>query len=274
MTLQLFYIGATGMDAFQKDMINITNNVSNAQTVGYKKSRVEFENLFPMILDEVVTDDGNDDFVYFDQPQNIMGNETLEIGSGVKVASVTKDFTQGTLKVTNRDLDLAIKGNGFLQFRFEDGSLAYSRAGNIQIDNEGNLVDVNGHLLDPPIKVPENTTNMTIAEDGRVLIRINEEVSEKEIGQITLAQFINPSGLQSIGQNLYRMTEASGGPSVEIPGKNAAGKIEQRALEFSNVDIISEMMRMVITQRAFDIISKAVQSGETMLRSATDIARA
>ncbi|MBT5988728.1 flagellar hook-basal body complex protein, partial [bacterium] len=133
MTLQLFYIGATGMDAFQKDMINITNNVSNAQTVGYKKSRVEFENLFPMILDEVVTDDGNDDFVYFDQPQNIMGNETLEIGSGVKVAAVTKDFTQGTLKVTNRDLDLAIKGNGFLQFRFEDGSLAYSRAGNIQI---------------------------------------------------------------------------------------------------------------------------------------------
>jgi flagellar basal-body rod protein FlgG len=274
MTLQLFYIGATGMDAFQKDMINITNNVSNAQTVGYKKSRVEFENLFPTILDEVIANLDDDDLSNLEQAKHISNKNALEIGTGVKAAAVTKDFTQGTMQVTNRDLDIAIKGNGFLTFRLNDGSNAYSRAGNLQIDNEGNLVDINGHLLDPPIKIPDNTTNITISDDGRVLIRLNNELNEREVGQFMVAQFVNPSGLQSIGQNLFKETEASGEVSLEIPGKSAAGSIEQRALEFSNVDIISEMMRMVITQRAFDIISKAVQSGEAMLRAATDIARA
>lgn len=264
MSLQQFYIGATGMDAFQKDLMNITNNVSNAQTVGYKKSRVEFENLFPQILEEAIAkmDKGGSE------------KAGIELGTGVKISSVTKDFANGSIEMTGKPLDLAIEGEGFFQVRLVDGSLAYTRAGNFLKDSDGNLVDPNGHLIEPSIRIPDFATAVSIDSEGRVFVQDGtDNANPTEIGQILLARFTNPSGLKSVGQNLFVATAAAGEPVSGQAGHDGMGNIAQGALEFSNVDIISEMMRMVITQRAFEIVSKLVQTGETMLKNATDIAR-
>lgn len=263
MSLQLFYVGATGMDAFQKDLMNITNNVSNAQTIGFKKSRVELENLFPYILEEAIVKVDKDH----------QEKEAIEIGSGVRVSSVNKDFTMGSIEMTGKPMDLAIEGEGFFQFRLVDGSIAYGRAGNLHKDSEGNIVDPNGHLFEPALKIPSYATSISIDSEGKVYVKEKDDSQSVEIGQILLARFTNPSGLKSIGQNLYVATSASGEPVLNLPGKESTGSIAQGALEYSNVDIISEMMRMVITQRSFEIVSKLVQSGEAMLRNATDIAR-
>ncbi len=265
MTLQQFYIGATGMESFQTDLMNITNNVSNAQTVGFKSSRVEYENLFPQILDQVE----NQVQAYYDEKYNNGNNANQEIGSGVKISGVTKDFKQGSIQVTGKQLDLAIEGDGFFQFRLIDGTTVYSRAGNLRKNTEGYLTDPNGHLLDPAINIPNNVTNLTIDAEGKVY----NSSDKTELGQITLATFSNPSELKAIGQNLFLKTVGSGEAIVSIPSHDNVGAIAQGSLEFSNVDVVSEMMRMVITQRAFEVVSKMVQSGESMLRSATDIAR-
>jgi len=263
MSLQLFYVGATGMDAFQKDLMNITNNVSNAQTTGFKKSRVELENLFPYMLEDAIIklDDKNQE------------KPVIEIGSGVRVSSVNKDFTMGSIEMTGKPMDLAIEGEGFFQFKMVDGSISYTRAGNLHKDSEGNIVDANGHLFEPAIKVPIYATSISIDSEGRVYVKEKDDSEAVEIGQILLARFTNPSGLKSIGQNLYVATSASGEPVLNVPGKESTGSIAQGALEYSSVDIISEMMRMVITQRSFESVTKLVQSGETMLKNATEIAR-
>jgi flagellar basal-body rod protein FlgG len=263
MTLQQFYIGATGMDAFQKDLMNITNNVANAQTYGYKQARVEYENLFPQILEEVIVNYENGNT----KPSGI------EMGTGVKISAITKDFKQGNVEQTGKPLDIAIQGDGFFQIKRVDGEIAYTRAGNFQKDSEGNLTDASGHFIEPPIKIPEFAKSVSIDAEGKVLVQESDSSEALEVGQITIARFSNPSGLQSIGQNLFVETASSGEPVVGVPGRDNAGTLAQGALEFSNVDIISEMMRMVITQRAFEIVSKLIQTGEKMLTSATEVAR-
>jgi len=263
--MQQFYIGATGMESYQTDLMNITNNVSNAQTVGFKSSRVEYENLFPKVFEQVLQDSG-----YYDE--NLPKPKT-EIGSGVKISGVTKNFNQGSIQVTGKQYDVAIEGEGFFQFQLTDGTIAYSRAGNLKRTVEGNLTDQNGHLLYPPITVPSSAVSVTIASDGKVLTQDQVGGPTTEIGQIILAKFANPSELRSMGQNLFLQTSASGEPTTGTPSYDNTGALAQGSLEFSNVDVVSEMMRMVIVQRAFDIVSKMVQAGETMLKSATDIAR-
>ncbi|MFA5879547.1 MAG: flagellar basal-body rod protein FlgG [Candidatus Margulisiibacteriota bacterium] len=263
--MQQFYIGATGMESYQTDLMNITNNVSNAQTVGYKSSRVEYENLFPKVFEQVLQDSG-----YYDESAP---KPAAEIGSGVRISGVTKDLNQGTIQVTSKELDLAIEGNGFFQFQLPDGTMAYTRAGNLRKTAEGNLTDPNGHPLYPPITIPSYAVKTTITAEGKVLVQDKIDSVGVEVGQITLTKFSNPSELKSIGQNLFLQTASSGEPVTGIPSYDNTGALAQGALEFSNVDVVSEMMRMVIVQRAFEIVSKMVQAGETMLRSATDIAR-
>ncbi|MFH1429284.1 MAG: flagellar basal-body rod protein FlgG [Candidatus Margulisiibacteriota bacterium] len=258
-----FYIAATGMDAFQTDLESIIDNVSNSQTTGYKKGSVEFANIFPQVLEKAVKE-------YSEGRSAAPG---LEIGSGVKIVGTPRDFSQGSMNVTNNPMDVAIKGEGFLQFALADGTTAYSRAGSLSRDSEGMIVNGSGNALEPQISLPEETTGVIINQDGRVYVQINDSVDQQEIGQITLAAFINPAGLESIGDNLYVQTVASGEPRVDVPGSSGMGALEQFALEGSNVDIVSEMMRMIITQRSFDVISKAVQGGEGMLKSALEIAQ-
>ncbi|PIS29997.1 flagellar basal-body rod protein FlgG [Candidatus Saganbacteria bacterium CG08_land_8_20_14_0_20_45_16] len=257
---QPLYVAATGLSAMQDEILNITNDLSNAKTVAFKKSRTEMESLyyiqksFKDTLSEAMSD--------LEMPK-----VNLEFGTGVRVAATSRDFTQGSVEITNNPLDLAIKGEGFFAVKMPDGTIAYCRAGNLHIDNDANLVDPNGHKLEPEISIPEGTTSITIQQDGTVLVAVNNESTFSEIGQIAIARFTNPSGLKTLGQNLYAATETSGESMLGIAGADGFGSINQYALEQSNVDVISEMMKMVIVQRVFDTVTKAVQSYEGMLAS-------
>lgn len=257
---QPLYVAATGLSAMEDEILSITDNMANAQTVAFKKGRTEMESLFYI-------EKSFKDVLYQEMSNMTAPPVNVEYGTGVRVASTPRDFTQGTIEVTNNPLDLAIKGDGFLQFRLPDGSMAYGRAGNLHMDNDGNLVDPNGHLLEPSIVIPEGTTSVLIGQDGTVSVAINNANEYTDVGQIDLARFTNPSGLKGLGQNLYQATAASGEPLIGIPGDEGFGQINQYALEQANVDIISEMMRMVMVQRAFDTVTKAVQSYEAMLAS-------
>ncbi|HTY13738.1 MAG TPA: flagellar basal-body rod protein FlgG [Candidatus Omnitrophota bacterium] len=257
---QPLYIAATGLKSFQDEIMDITNNLSNAKTTAFKRGRTEMESLFYV------------DKSFKDQLAEAMSADELpkvspEYGTGVRVAATSKDFIQGSIETTSSPLDVAIQGDGFLQVKLPDGTSAYTRAGNLHADNEGNLVDANGHPLDPPITLPSGTTAVTIHQDGTIYVSIDNQIAQTEVGQITLAKFPNMQGLKSMGQNLFASTAASGDPVVSNPGSAGFGTVSQYALESSNVDVISEMMRMVMVQRVFDTLTKAVASYEGMLTS-------
>ncbi len=261
---QPLYVAATGLNTFEEEMSNITNNLSNSKTVAFKKGRVEKESMYYISKNfSNYLEDAYDKIVEADNPRR-----GIESGLGVRVVSTPKDFSQGTIEVTNNPLDLAINGEGFFQLKMPDGTIAYTRAGNFHSDDAGNLVDPNGHLVDPPIIFPDGTTSVLIKTDGTVLVSINNSSDLTEIGQITLVKFTNPSGLKSLGQNLYLPTPASGDPIYGIAGQAGFGTIQQSALEQANVDVISEMMRMVMIQRVFDTVTKAIQSYDQMVSSA------
>ncbi|MFC1511524.1 flagellar basal-body rod protein FlgG [Candidatus Margulisiibacteriota bacterium] len=257
---QPLYVAATGLSALEEEILNITDNLANAKTVAFKKGRTEMESLF-------YVEKSFRDMLY----EAMAGLESqpvsVEYGTGVRVAATPRDFTQGSIETTNNPLDIAVSGEGFFQFRMPDGSTSYGRAGNLHLDNEGNLVDPNGRILEPQIIMPEGTTSVIIQQNGVVYAAVNNEGDYSEIGQIDLARFTNHAGLKSIGQNLYQATEASGEAILGTPGEEGFGYVNQYSLEQSNVDVISEMMRMVMVQRVFDTVTKAVQSYEGMLKS-------
>lgn len=257
---QPLYVAATGLSAMQDELLDITNNLANAKTVGFKKGRAEMESLF-------FTEKSFKDILY----TAMSGTETppvnIEYGTGVRVASTPKDFSQGAIETTNNPLDIAIQGEGFFQLKISDGSLAYSRAGSFHLDNDRNLVDPNGRLLEPSIVMPAGTTSVVVQQDGTVLAAVNNAASLSEVGQIPLVRFTNPAGMKSLGQNLFQATAASGEPLIGVGTQNGYGSVNQFSLEQSNVDVISEMMRMVTIQRVFDTVTKAVNSYEGMLTS-------
>lgn len=250
-------VASTGMNAFDQEMIDITNNLANARTTGFKSGSVELESLFYQVLEEAGRQ----------LEAGTTAPEGVEFGTGVRVAATPKDFSQGTLEVTTSPLDIAIEGEGFFQFRRPDGEIAYSRAGNLHRDADGSLVDPNGNFLEPQITIPSEATDIIIQPDGRVLVQTAGTLDLTEVGQITLAKFTNPGGLTSLGKNLYANTSAAGSPTEGLPSDSGYGNIAQYSLETSNVDVIEEMMRMIVTQRVFDTITKAVQSYEAMLAS-------
>lgn len=258
---QPLYVAATGLSAIQDELLEITNNLANAQTVAFKKGQSQMESLF--FVQKSFKDVLNDAMTGVEMPPPV----NVEYGTGVRIAATTKDVTQGTINVTNNTLDFAIQGEGFFQLKMPDGSLAYTRAGNFHLDNNRQLVDINGRLVEPAIVFPDGTTRIVVQQDGTVYCSINNSTSLTEIGQITLVRFTNSAGLKSIGQNLYQLTVASGEPTVGIANQNGYGSINQFALEQSNVDVISEMMKMVMVQRVFDTVTKAVNSYEGILTS-------
>ena len=257
---QPLYVAATGLSAMQDEILDITNNLANAKTVAFKKGRSEMESLF-------FVEKSFKDTLY----EAMSGTDTppvnVEYGTGVRVAATPKDFSQGTLETTNNPLDIAVQGEGFFKLKMADGSFAYTRAGNFHLDDAGNLVDSSGRMLEPPIVLPQGTTSVVIAQDGTVSASINSSSAMSEAGQITLARFANPAGLKSIGQNLFQTTPASGDEAVGTAGQNGFGTTVQYSLEQSNVDVISEMMRMVTIQRVFDTVTKAVTTYQGMLAS-------
>lgn len=266
------FVAATGLDGLQDEMTAITDNIANSQTTAFKRSRVEMESLF-------YTQRPFADYYSAALQQSYGFNENssmsdlatqnlpIEFGTGMRISATTKDFAEGQMQTSNNPLDLAIKGEGFFKVRMQDGTFAYTRAGNFHKDNDGNLVTQNGNIVEPSIVFPEDTVTIVINSDGTVLTASESATQMNEIGQIPVVRFRNPAGLESMGQNLFKETPASGDAVEGTANESGFGAISQYTIESSNVDIISELTKMMMTQRVFDTVTKAVQSYEAMLTS-------
>jgi flagellar basal-body rod protein FlgG len=250
------YISKTGLSAQDRQLTSISNNLANASTVGYKRDRVNFEDLLYQVQR---------------QPGGQSSQETqlpsgLQLGTGVRVVATQKQFTGGSLQVTEQSLDLAVSNRGFFQIQLPSGDTGYTRNGQFQINSNGEMVNSSGFLLQPSIVIPENTNSITISQDGIVSASLSGTPDPQELGQITLTDFINPSGLQSLGGNLFVQTAASGDPQTGTAGEGGLGSIIQGSLENSNVDIVEEMVNMITTQRAYEMNSKVVSTADQMLQ--------
>ena len=250
------WIAKTGLDAQQTRMAVISNNLANVNTTGYKRDRASFEDMLYQNLRQPGAQVSAD----AQAPTGLM------LGTGVRIVATEKIHGQGSLVTTKNALDLAVQGDGFFQITQTDGTTAYSRDGGFKLSATGQLVTSNGAPLQPPITIPPNVSSITIGQDGTVSVEAAAGGGTQVIGQIQLARFVNPAGLQSIGQNMMKETTASGAPLPSQPGVAGAGQVMQGALEASNVNVVEEMVNMIETQRAYEINSKAISAVDGMLR--------
>lgn len=250
------HIAQTGLDALQTRMSVISNNLANVGTTGYKKGRASFEDL----LYETVSQPGGSSSQNTELPSGLM------LGTGVRTVSTEKIFTQGSLTRTDSSLDMAIQGRGFLQILLPDGATAYTRDGSFSINSQGQVVTSSGYELDPSLTIPTETLSITIGADGTVTAQTAGSTATTQIGAIQLADFINPQGLQAVGQNLFKETVASGSPQASTPGLNGLGTLIQGSLESSNVNVVEELVSMIETQRSYEMNSKAIQTVDEMLQ--------
>lgn len=246
----------TGLDAQQTRMQVISNNLANTNTTGFKRDRAVFQDL----LYQTVRQPGAQ------SSQNTQLPSGLSTGTGVRVVSTEKLFSQGNLSKTDDPMDLAIQGTGFFEVLTPDGTLAYTRDGSFQIDSAGRMVTASGYTLQPGITIPENSTGVTIGQDGTVTSSEAGNANPNIIGVIGLADFINPSGLQAKGGNLFHETAASGTPQQGTAGIGGMGSLIQGSVETSNVNIVEELVSMIETQRAYEISSKAISTTDGMLQ--------
>ena len=249
-------IAQTGLDAQQTRLSVISNNLANVATTGFKKGRAVFEDL----LYETVTQPGANSSQNTELPSGLM------MGTGVRTVSTAKIFTQGTLSQTDNALDIAIQGRGFLQVLMPDGSTAYTRDGSLSMNSQGQLVTSSGYEIDPGVTIPSETLTVTIGTDGTVSALTAGSSAPSQIGTLQLADFINPQGLQPVGQNLFKESVASGNPQTGNPGLNGLGTLIQGAVESSNVNVVEELVDMIETQRAYEMNSKAIQTVDEMLQ--------
>lgn len=250
------WVSKTGLSAQDKSLTTISNNLANVNTVGFKKDRAVFQDLLYQIKRQpggLTT-------------QNSELPSGLQLGTGVRVVGTAKQFTQGNLQVTEQSLDMAVNGRGFFQILMPDGNIAYTRDGQFQLNSEGVVVTANGHPLEPNITVPENTRVLTIGTDGTVSAVTDDAAAPVNLGQIPLVDFINPQGLQAIGNNLFLATNASGDPQEGEAGLAGLGTIEQGMIEGSNVEVVEELVNMITTQRAYEMNSKVVSTADQMLQ--------
>lgn len=261
--IRSLFTAATGMEAQKINIDVIANNLANANTVGYKKARADFQELIYQNIKSpgAVSAEG---------AQVPTG---IQVGLGVKPVAVQKVFDQGDFVHTGNPLDLVIEGDGFFQISMPDGTVAYSRAGAFKLDNEGRIVNSDGYPIEPGITVPANTLNINVSSDGKISVIQAGSVTPVEIGQIELARFINPGGLKSIGKNLFISTDSSGEATTGNPASEGLGTINQGFIELSNVNVVQEMVNMIISQRAYEINSKAVQASDEMLQTANNLKR-
>ncbi|BAO44290.1 flagellar basal-body rod protein FlgG [Thiolapillus brandeum] len=250
------WIAKTGLEAQQTRMANISNNLANASTTGFKRSRAVFSDLLYQNLAQVGAQSSQD-------TQLPSG---LNLGTGVRTVATEKLFTQGNIVQTGNALDVAIQGRGFIQVLMPDGSLAYSRDGTMQMDAQGQLVTSMGYLIQPGITIPENAQSITVGSDGTVSVVTAGTATPTQVGNIQLADFINPSGLQAVGDNLFVESASSGSPQTGTPGLNGLGTLIQGSLESSNVNTVEELVNMIETQRAYEMNSKAISTADQMLQ--------
>ncbi len=251
------WISKTGLEAQTKDLSVISNNLANAGTVGFKKSRVAFEDLFYQNLRQPGAQATQDTRI----PSG------LQIGTGVKVVSTQKIHSQGGFQTTDNQLDMAVQGSGFFQVLLPDGTAAYTRAGNFALDDTGQIVTQgSGYVLQPGITVPQNATSLDIALDGTVTVQLQGTAAPSNLGNIQLADFVNPSGLQPMGENLFIETGSSGAPTVGTPGLDGVGNIRSGMLETSNVSTVEELVAMIETQRSYETNAKVLSAVDQMLQ--------
>ena len=259
--IRSLWIARTGLDAQQTQLDVISNNLANVSTNGFKRSRAVFEDL----LYQTVRQPGAQSSQQTQIPSG------LQIGTGVKPVSTARIFTQGNLQQTGNALDVAINGNGFFQILMPDGTLSYTRDGSFQQDNQGQLVTASGYPLQPNITIPSNALSITIAKDGVVSVTLPGQANPQQLGQIQLVSFINPGGLQSVGENLFQETAASGAPQPNIPGTNGLGSLNQNYVETSNVNVAEELVTMIQTQRAYEMNTKVISTSDAMLGRLTQL---
>lgn len=253
------HVSKTGLSAQDTKLTTIANNLANASTIGFKRDRAVFEDLLYQIQRQPGAQTTED-------TQLPSG---LQLGTGVRVVGTQKQFTTGSMEVTDNSLDIAINGRGFLQILQADGSIGYTRDGQLHLNQQGQLVNANGQLLQPVITTTADANNITIGEDGTVSLKIPGQPAEQVIGNIQLVNFINPAGLQAIGSNTFVETASSGNPLPGVPGENGLGQLKAGMLESSNVDIVEEMVNMITTQRTYEMNSKIVSTSDQMLQFIT-----
>ncbi|KLE00728.1 flagellar basal-body rod protein FlgG [Aliarcobacter butzleri] len=249
------YTAATGMNAMQHQIDVTSNNIANVNTTGFKKDRAEFQDLMYESLN----------YTAGRTTQTTLNPTGIDVGLGVRISNIQKEFTEGDLKPTGNPLDIAIAGKGFFQITLPSGETAYSRNGNFKPNEEGTIVNGNGYPLQPEIVVPNNVKDISVGTDGLVTAKDPQTGDTVELGQITLADFINPAGLTPLGDSLFMQSEASG-PVVEgDPTTEQFGSLKQSMLESSNVKLVNEMVDLITAQRAYEANSKAITTADNML---------
>jgi flagellar basal-body rod protein FlgG len=267
MTVQTLYTAATGMEALETKLDVIANNMANINTTAFKKDRCNFEDVF---------------YRQYRLPgaQDSDGNKTatgIEVGLGTRVSSTQTNYKQGAFETTNNPLDLAIEGEGFFQVTNPNGGFYYTRAGNFNLNADGQMVlgsATNGYKLEPNITVPPEATGLVISADGLVQYSTQDSTTLNTLGQITLAKFVNPDGLLKLGDNLYQKTDASGDEIIDNPGQNGFGNLRQGFLEASNVEPVNELIDLITTQRSFELNSQVVQAGDQIMQIVANLRRA
>ena len=260
MSSSALWIAKTGLEAQQTRMATISNNLANASTTGFKRDRAVFADLIYQNIVQVGSSSSED-------KQMPSG---LNIGTGVRTVATKKLFTQGSIVQTGNSLDVAIQGRGFLQILLPDGSVGYSRDGSLQRDSTGQMVTSMGYPVQPNINIPDNALSVSIGSDGVVSALTPGSASPTQLGNIQLADFINPAGLQAAGNNLYLESAASGSPQTGTPGLTGLGSLIQSSLEGSNVNTVEELVNMIETQRAYEMNSKAISTADQMMQYATN----
>ena len=259
--IRSLWISKTGLDAQQTQMDVISNNLANVSTNAFKRSRAVFEDLLYQTLRQPGAQTSG-------QTQLPSG---LQLGTGVRPVATERIFTQGNLQQSSNPLDIAIQGNGFFQVQMPDGSAAYTRDGSFQVNSQGQLVTASGFAVQPAITIPANTLSINVSRDGAVSVQRQGTSGPQQVGTLQLTGFMNPTGLQSVGENLYIETAASGTPGANAPGTNGMGLLSQGYVETSNVNVVEELVGMIQTQRAYEINSKAIQTSDQMLQKLSQI---
>ncbi len=261
--MQSLYIGSTGMLGMQTQIDTTANNIANVNTIGFKKSRAEFADLMYKTMEYAGTSTSN----------TTKSPTGIEVGLGVRPTAINKIFTEGNLKQTDNQLDMAITGQGFFRVQLPDGSDAYTKNGAFKVDQNGTIVNSDGFPLTPQIVLPADATNVTIGVDGTVTVTQPGQAQATQVGQVNLTNFINPAGLHSTGDNLYIETDSSGQPVEGTPGINGLGNIRQGFVEMSNVQLVVELTDLITGQRAYDSNSKVITTSDEMLTTVNSLKR-
>lgn len=253
------WVAKTGLDAQQSRMAVVSNNLANVNTTAFKRDRASFQDLMYQNIKQA----GAQTSTQTQSPTGMM------VGTGVRIGATSKLFSQGNMQNTGNSFDVAINGRGFFQIQMPDGTLAYTRDGSFSVDSTGALVTASGYPVQPGITIPSAAQSVTISGDGIVSVQLSGQATPQQVGTLTIADFINPSGLEARGDNLYIETAASGGPTTGTPGLNGLGKLVQGSLEASNVNVVEELVNMIETQRAYEMNSKAISTSDQMLQNIT-----